>query len=195
MEEFRHRLAGRDCRSRIDPTEIDAICYDTTCCSVVALDENGNALRPALIWMDVRADKEAEAVLATGDPALCMNGNGVGPVSAEWMLPKSLWIKRNEPEIYDKAYRICEYQDYITYHLTGEWAASLDNAGLRWHYRNDAGGWADTLVKALGMEAMLERWPPRMAAAGELIGTLTAKAPPSLACRNRSGSFRAARMR
>ena len=34
---------------------------------MVALDEIGNALRPALIWMDVRANKEADAVLATGD--------------------------------------------------------------------------------------------------------------------------------
>jgi ribulose kinase len=160
----------------IDPAAVEAIAYATTCCSVVALDRDGNALRPALIWMDVRAHAEADAVLATGDEALCLNGGGQGPVSAEWMIPKALWLRRNEPEVFARAYRICEYQDYLTFRLTGEWAASLDNVGLRWHYRNRAGGWAAGIVRALGMEEILDKWPPRVVAPGEVIGTLTAKA-------------------
>ncbi|ARU01762.1 ribulokinase [Yoonia vestfoldensis] len=160
----------------VDPAQIEAITCATTCCSVVALDKEGHALRPALIWMDVRANKEADAVLATGDAALDLNSAGAGPVSAEWMIPKALWLKRNEPEIYDKAHRICEYQDYMTYHLTGEWAASLDNVGLRWHYRNRDGGWATSLVNALGMGDLLDKWPDRVVAPGDVVGTLTASA-------------------
>lgn len=160
----------------ISGDQIAAIAYATTSCSVVALDENGDALRPALIWMDVRASDEAEAVLATGDPALGLNGAGTGPVSAEWMLPKALWLKRHEPEVFDRAHRICEYQDFLTYKLTGDWAASLDNVGLRWHYRNRDGGWPGSLVRALGLDALLEKWPPRVVPPGEVIGTLTATA-------------------
>ena len=170
----------------VDPSQVEAIAYATTCCSVVALDENGDALRPALIWMDVRANEEADAVLATGDDALMLNGGGQGPVSAEWMIPKALWLKRNEPEVFYKSFRICEYQDYLTYHLTGEWAASLDNVGLRWHYRNRDGGWAASMVDALGMGEILDKWPPRVVAPGEVIGTLTVSAADRLACRRRS---------
>lgn len=159
--------------SGIDPMQIEAICYATTSCTVVALDEDGEALRPALIWMDVRAHEEADAVLATGDPALALNGAGQGPVSAEWMIPKALWLKRNEPEIFDRAYRVCEYQDYLTYKLTGEWAASLNNAGLRWHYRARQGGWATSLLKALDLEALQDNWPDRVVAPGDVVGTLT----------------------
>jgi ribulose kinase len=164
----------------VPPDEVEAIAYATTCCSVVALDRNGNALRPALIWMDVRAHAEADAVLATGDAALSLNGGGRGPVSAEWMIPKALWLYRNEPETFARAYRICEYQDFLTYRLTGEWAASLDNAGLRWHYRNDAGGWPKNLVETLGIADILGKWPPRIVAPGEVIGTLTAQAAEAL---------------
>ncbi|WP_424993461.1 FGGY-family carbohydrate kinase [Oceaniradius stylonematis] len=159
---------------------IEAIAYATTCCSVVALDENGDALRPALIWMDVRANEEADLVLATDDPALALNGNGEGPVSAEWMIPKALWIKRNEPEIFDRAHRICEYQDYLTYKLTGEWAASLNNVGLRWHHSTDRGGAPESLVRALGLEALLDKWPSRVVPPGAVIGTLTAAAAEAL---------------
>jgi ribulose kinase len=171
---------GAIAEATVDAGQIEAICYATTCCSVVALDEEGHALRPALIWMDVRANEEAEAVLATGDDALMLNGGGAGPVSAEWMIPKALWLKRNEPEIFDRAFRICEYQDYLTFHLTGEWAASLDNVGLRWHYRNRDGGWAASMVEALGIGDILDKWPPRVVAPGEVVGTLTAAAADAL---------------
>ena len=177
---FVEAARGAIAEAGVEPAAIEAICCATTCCSVVALDANGDALRPALIWMDVRADAEAEAVLATGDPALALNGGGQGPVSAEWMIPKALWLKRNEPETYDRAHRICEYQDYLTFKLTGEWAASLDNAGLRWHYRNREGGWASSLVEALGLGDLPDKWPPRVAAPGEVIGTLGARAAEAL---------------
>lgn len=179
-ENFIKASRGAITQSGVSPSQIEAIAYATTCCSVVALDENGDALRPALIWMDVRANEEADEILATADEALLLNGGGQGPVSAEWMIPKALWLKRNEPKIFEKAFRICEYQDFLTYRLTGEWAASLDNTGLRWHYRNRDGGWAKSLVTSLGMDDILEKWPPRVAAPGELLGTLTADAAQSL---------------
>lgn len=179
-DNFVKAARGAIAEAGIDPARIEAIAYATTCCSVVALDQNGDALRPALIWMDVRAHQEADAVLATGDDALRLNGGGAGPVSAEWMIPKALWLKRNEPEIFDKAHRICEYQDYLTFKLTGEWAASLDNVGLRWHYRNRDGGWAASMVEALEMGEILDKWPPRVVAPGEVVGTLTASAARAL---------------
>ena len=162
--------------SRVDPAAVEAIAYATTSCTVVALDENGDALRPAILWMDVRAGEEADAVLATGDPALRLNGDGEGPVSAEWMIPKALWLRRQEPRTFAKAHRICEYQDFLTYQLTGEWAASLDNAGLRWHYRHREGGWPESLVQALGIPELRDKWPPRVVAPGEVVGTLTGRA-------------------
>lgn len=171
---------GAIAASEIDVRQIEAITYATTCCSVVALDKNGDALRPALIWMDVRANEEADAVFATGDAALDLNSAGHGPVSAEWMIPKALWLKHNDPEVYDRAYRICVYQDYLTFHLTGEWAASLDNVGLRWHYRNREGGWAKSLVEALGIGDLIDKWPPRVTAPGEVVGTLTTAAAEAL---------------
>lgn len=164
----------------IDASQIEAMAFATTCCTVVALDERGRALRPALMWMDVRASAEADAVLATGDDALRINGAGQGPVSAEWMIPKALWLKRNEPTTFDRATTICEYQDFLVLRLTGERVASLDNAGLRWHYSSRNGGWATGILKSLGLEALLDKWPSRVLAPGEVVGTLSAAAAAEL---------------
>ncbi|HRO02576.1 MAG TPA: FGGY family carbohydrate kinase, partial [Terricaulis sp.] len=87
-------------KSGVSGQAIRAITLDTTCCTVCALDTDGEPLRPALLWMDVRAAQEAADVLATGDPALIVNNGGAGPVSAEWMIPKALWLKRHQPDIY-----------------------------------------------------------------------------------------------
>lgn len=161
--------------ARVDPSAVEAITLATTSCTVVALDREGRVLRPAIIWMDVRASAEADAVLATGDGALISNGGGRGPVSAEWMIPKALWIARNEPEVFENAFTICEYQDFMTLRLTGERAASLNNVTLRWHYQTDRGGWPSTLVGALGLDALLEKWPPRIVPPGGVIANLSAK--------------------
>jgi ribulokinase len=162
--------------AKVSKQEILGLCLDTTCCSVVALDGAGQSLRPALIWMDVRSAPQTEQVLATKDPALKVNSNGSGPVSAEWMIPKSLWIHQNEPEIFQKAETVCEFQDYLNLHLTGNRVASINNVSVRWHYGPGWGGWAASLVESLGMPSLLEKWPEKILNLGEEVGGLTSNA-------------------
>ena len=109
------RLCGVDAR------DVAAVCVDTTCCSVVALDARGEAIGNSVLWMDVRASDEAADCVATEDDALRVNCAGAGPLSAEWMVPKALWLKRHDRERYDRATMICEYQDYVNLWLTGRY--------------------------------------------------------------------------
>ncbi|GAB4814271.1 hypothetical protein N2152v2_001317 [Parachlorella kessleri] len=170
--------AVRQCvaQAGIDAANISAVCIDTTCCTVVALDEAGHALRPALLWMDMRSAQQAARVAAGGDPALAVNGGGRGPVSAEWMVPKALWLKENEPDVFDRATHICEYQDYMNFHLTGRMVASMTNVSVRWHYSADRGGWPASLLGTLGLQALLAKWPQQVLPLGEVVGGLTAAA-------------------
>ena len=116
--------------------DVRALCVDTTCCSVVALSKQYQPLRPSLLWMDARSSDEADAILelCRGDPALEVNSGGKGPLSAEWMLPKAMWLKRNEPDVWEATATLCEYQDYLNYRLTGRMCASSCNAAVRWHW-------------------------------------------------------------
>ena len=161
-------------RAGVAPDAVQAVAVDTTCCSVVALDADARAVRPAIIWMDVRAGQEASAVLATGDEALSVNGAGQGPVSAEWMIPKALWLQRNEPESFARAETICEYQDFMTLRLTGRRVASQSNVSLRWHYSTQRpGGWALSLLDRLGLSALGAKWPAEILPPGAPVGPLT----------------------
>ena len=162
--------------SGISVDQIAAMTVDTTCCSVVPLDDSGNPVRPALIWMDVRSAEQAEQMVATEDDALRINSNGSGPVSAEWMIPKALWIKQNEPENFDRAVTICEYQDYINLHLTGRLGASINNVSTRWHCDYSREGVPKSLLEKLDLGELAEKWPQDVFRLGELVGGLTPRA-------------------
>ncbi|MEO8848241.1 MAG: FGGY-family carbohydrate kinase [Casimicrobiaceae bacterium] len=169
-------VRGATCAAGVDPRDIGALALDTTSCSVVAADANGEPLRPAILWMDVRATEEADLVLRTGDVALTLNCAGAGPVSAEWMIPKALWLKRHERALYERAATIFEYQDFLVKKLTGRTVASLTNVAIRWHYRARAGGWPRSMLAALDFADVEAKWPTEIVAAGEVIGPLTADA-------------------
>ena len=160
------------------PYEFCGLCIDTTCCSVVALDTDMEPLRPCLLWMDQRAALQTRKVQATHDRALRVH-NG-GPVSAEWMVSKALWLRDEEPHIWERARFICEYQDYINYKLTGHLVASACNAATRWHWDGEAAacdsnllgrsGRPTSLYEALGVPELADKLPQQCLAMGQPIG-------------------------
>lgn len=159
-------------QASVTKNDIAGLCLDTTCCTVVALDKEGHALRPALLWMDMRSADQAHRVASCGAPSLCINGGGSGPVSAEWMIPKALWLKENEPELFKSAAYICEYQDFINYHLTGRMCASINNISVRWHYDSQR-GWPTDILTALDFDELLDKWPRDIVQLGGRVGGLT----------------------
>jgi FGGY-family pentulose kinase len=165
-------------RSGVSPEEIAGISVDTTASTVLAMDQNDRHLRPALLWMDVRASDQARRLQATGDPAL--KYSGFGEVSAEWGLPKALWIKENEPKVYNNAKIICDCQDWLTHRLTGEWKASISIAAGKYFHDRDVGGWPESLYEAVGAGDLLEKFPQDVLDLGTVVGGLRKEAAEEL---------------
>lgn len=161
-------------RAGIDREEIIALSYDVTCCSVMLCRKDGTPLRDCVMWMDVRASKEAEDIRNTHDDALKFNG--YGNVSAEWMPCKALWLKRNERNLYDRADVVCECADWITYRLTGKWTANLSETAIRWYYDSQNGGFQKSLYEKIGLADVLEKFPQEMHMIGDSLGTISPEA-------------------
>jgi len=161
----------RECvrRSGVEPEEIVALSLDNASCTVVAIDSNGEPLRPALLWMDVRAHDQADRVTATGDPILKYVGDIESP---EWMIPKAMWIKECEPEVYGQADKIVESIDWLNYKLTGRWVGCINNVTCKWNYATPEGGWSVDLLLQLGVEDLYEKWPEEILPVGAAVGTL-----------------------
>jgi len=90
--------------------------------STVLPVKNGQPLSNAILWMDNRAVIQAEKINETRHNILKYCG---GEVSVEWLIPKMMWIRDNEGDIFKKADCIVEAQDFINHYLTGNWAASF----------------------------------------------------------------------
>jgi ribulokinase len=167
--------------SGIEPEAVKGIAVGCTSCTVVLSDANGRPLRPAVIWMDVRAAPQARRIVATGDPAL--KYSGYDKASAEWLLSKVLWVAEHEPETYARAQHITEYTDWLGHRLTGEWAASINTAAIRGYYDRNAGGWPTSLFAAVGLPDLIDKLPPRVIDMGDVLGALTSEAADALGLR------------
>jgi FGGY-family pentulose kinase len=161
----------------VSASDIAGVAVDGTSCTVVVADEKLRPLRPVILWMDQRAHEQADRVTATGDPILRYVG---GSDSPEWMLPKALWLKENEPDTYERATWIFEGTDWLLHRLTGETTASLNCVTCKWNYARPEGGWSQKMLQAIGLDGLPGKWPTRIVATGEQVGQLTADAAAAL---------------
>ena len=106
---------------------------------MVVLDEDGEVVRPALLWNDTRsAGAAAELIddLGGGDEGrrAWVDAVGIVPV-ASFTLTKLRWLARHEPAAAERVAAVCLPHDWLTWKLSG----STDLADLRTD-RSDASG-------------------------------------------------------
>ncbi len=94
---------------------------------LVALDKEDNVIRPAILWNDGRTDLETKYLNETigVEKLAAFTGN---MAFAGFTAPKILWMKKNEPENFERISKIMLPKDYINYKLTGVHACDLSDA-------------------------------------------------------------------
>ncbi|OFS67853.1 xylulose kinase [Trueperella sp. HMSC08B05] len=172
-----HRVMAR---AGIEPPEIAGISYDATTMTVVPMDQNGEALRNAIMWMDVRATEQAARVAESDSPVTRYTGGGTLPPTAEWYPFKAAWLRENEPDIYKRAYKLLDAPDWLTYQLTGQWTQNINTAAHRAYYDRDNGGWPVDLYEQAGAGDVFDKLPERVVDLGVPLGGLTKRAAEAL---------------
>lgn len=147
----------------------NAICVCATSSTVLPVDDRGDPLADAIMWMDNRASGQADAINSTRHPVLRACG---GEVSCEWMIPKLLYIKQTEPELYKKTYKLMEQLDWINYKLTGNFRSSKCNAVCKWNYIESKGGFQEDFFHAVGLSDYGEKLVCDVLKIGEPVGAL-----------------------
>lgn len=161
-------------RSGIDPAAIAGIGFAATSASVVALDAADRPLRPAIMWMDVRASAQAgclPAVLARmATPGRARNV----PASAELFPFKAAWLKENEPDTYARAARLLDAPDWLGHVLTGEFRTNENSASSKMFHDRSVGGFPREVYAGIGCEDALAKLPAGVQPLGTLLGVLRA---------------------
>lgn len=140
-----------------------ALVFCAQMCGVVAIDKNGALLRPAMIWLDKRAGTLSRNMNG-GFPSIAgyrvdkllawtriANGapshNGMDPPA------KMLWIRQNEPDVWNAAAKFLDVKDWLILKATGACVTTADSANLTWMMDTRPGreGWSPALAARLGI--------------------------------------------
>lgn len=163
--------AIQDClaKANVAKEDIIGVSADATTCTLVPLGDDGKELGKAVLWMDVRAAKQAERIFASEHDALQYSLAGV---SAEWMPSKMLWLKENQPERYNTTTTLIEYTDWLAYRFTGNIALNINTSAHRWFYHTPSGGWPTQFYEEIGLDDLQPKLPKKVLGVGEVIGML-----------------------
>ena len=140
---------------------------------LVALDSEDRVVRPAILWNDQRTGAECvEIEERVGLARLIeLTGNRALP---GFTAPKLLWLRRHEPDSYERIRRILLPKDYVRLKLTGEHA--IDVADASGTLLLDVAGrrWSDEVLDALEIPSS---WLPRVLESPAVSGATTDRIP------------------
>jgi xylulokinase len=94
------------------------------------LDAGGKVLRPCILWNDARSFEECKDIITAEPRAMEITGNI--PL-AGFTAPKLVWVKKNEPKIFERVAKVLLPKDYMRFRMTGNYASDMsDSAGTYW---------------------------------------------------------------
>ncbi|MDO8550332.1 MAG: xylulokinase [Ignavibacteria bacterium] len=158
--------------NKINKSDVKGIGLTGQMHGLVLLDKDGKVLRPCIMWNDQRTIKECEEIssLIGFDNLLRITGN---PVLPGFTAPKILWVKKNEPHVYEKIEHILLPKDYIRFCLTGEFATDVSDASGTSLLNVSKRNWSDEILSTLDIP---KTWMPEVYESVEATGKVTESA-------------------
>lgn len=148
--------------------EVEALCITSFGESCVLLDEAGRELAPILLYTDPRGGEECVRLNERlGERTIArLTGHRPNPM---YFLPKLMWIRQNQPELYRRIHTILPVNAYVAFRLSGEAVCDVSLAACTMMLDVRRRGWCGPLLEAAGIRRDIL---PQVAEAGTAIGTV-----------------------
>ena len=143
---------------------------------LVAADEAGTPVYPAIIWFDRRAESQAQDLGRRVSKERLFGLSGL-QLDSSHVAPKIMWLREREPEAWRRVRRLHLPGSWLVERLTGRAVVDHSNASSTLLYDVRARGWAPELLSAA---ALLAEQLPQIAAATDVAGGLTDDAAAAL---------------
>lgn len=135
----------------IDRELVAAVSFSGQMMGCLCVDRNGEPLRKSIIWADQRAVREADRIAGKigGERFYRITGHRT---SAAYGLQKLMWIKDNQPEVYEATYKMLNSKDYIIYRLTGRFVTDYSDATGTTALDLNTYQWSEEVIDAAGID-------------------------------------------
>jgi len=153
----------------VRPADISAIGLSGQMHGAVLLDESDEVIRPALIWCDQRSASQCdELTRKIGAQRLIeLTSN---PALTGFTLPKMLWVRDNEPDLWKQVRSVLLPKDYVRLRLTGDKAIDVADASGTLLLNVAERKWSNEMIDASELDAGLL---PRVYESQEITGTVS----------------------
>lgn len=159
-------------QSGVSPADIACVSFSGIMMGCLIVDKEGKPLRNMLIWADTRSSKQEKFMLERVGLERGYRITGHRP-SASYSAAKLLWIKDNEPDLYDKAYKMIHAKDYIVLKLTGVFGTDYSDASGTNLLDLEKRQWSQELLDAWEIRGDLL---PDLYKSADVVGRVTAEA-------------------
>ena len=139
---------------------------------LVILDADLAVIRPSLIWCDQRSQPQVDAIHSKmgRDRVVQLTAN---PAITGFTLPKLLWVREHQPELYARLRTVLLPKDYVRYKLSGELAQDVSDASGTGVFDVVNRKWSRPMMEDLGLDTAF--FPPVYESA-EICGRVTREA-------------------
>lgn len=158
--------------SKIQASDIAVISFSGQMLGCLCVDEKGRPLRSSIIWADHRAEAQAGAMLERIPMAEVYRTTGHRG-GASYGLPKLMWVRDTQPEIYKATYKALNAKDYIVFKLTGIFATEPTDASSFGCMDLRGGHWSSAILDATGID---EGKLPEIMPSTHVVGYVTPEA-------------------
>ena len=162
---FAQSMEGiRELVSGCDRTQVKGISFGGQMHGLVALDENDDVIRPAILWNDGRTGKQTDYLNnVIGKEKLSKYTANIA--FAGFTAPKILWMKENEPENFARICKIMLPKDYLAYRLSGTFCTEYSDASGMLLLDVEHKCWSREMMEICGVTAeqlpkLYESWEP-----------------------------------
>jgi xylulokinase len=159
-------------KAAIPAEQIKAIGLSGQMHGAVMLDAADEVLRPAIIWCDQRSGEQCEKLTANVGSSRLIELT-CNPALTGFTLPKILWVRDHEPEIWQRVRSVLLPKDYVRFRLTGDKATDVADASGTLLLNVAARRWSDEMLDAAEIRSDLL---PRVYESQEVTGSLSARA-------------------
>ena len=163
--------AAREAIAVAGVSEVAAIGLSVHGEAITPVDRSGRPLRPTILGMDTRTEPQNDWLRARFGGERLFQRTGM-PIHTVNTLPKLLWIRDNEPDIWKGADRFLLVEDFFIRRMTGQAVTSRCLASRTQMFNLEGGTWDEEILGALGLD------PDRLAEvrpSGTLVGELSAE--------------------